>query len=117
MDNTPSTLTQTLELMVVVIGGPDTLVHAVRRVAATHIGAGVAVATVTDAATVVAENRPFAILVSAELHALDPPEFGALARDVRARLMSVDTHERSPKQIADTITPLLLAAEKVHARG
>lgn len=104
------------ELMVVVIGGPDALVHAARRTVPLHSGAGVASALVVEAASAVAEHRPFAIVVSAELYMLDPREFRALARDVGARLVCLDTDGRSSEEIANAMTPLVMAAAEARGR-
>jgi hypothetical protein len=45
---------------------------------------------VAAAATFAAERRPVAIVLSNAVYALDPDEFDALARDVRATLLKVD---------------------------
>ena len=100
--------------MIVVIGGPERLVHATRRVAALHTDAGVSTASVGDAATKAAEHRPLALVVSTDVYALDPPEFQALARDVGAVVIAVDTDGLAPQKIADALTPLIIDAA---ARG
>ncbi|HSN98768.1 MAG TPA: hypothetical protein VLS89_10805, partial [Candidatus Nanopelagicales bacterium] len=45
---------------------------------------------VAAASTFAAERRPLAIVLSNAVYALDPDEFDALARDVRAALLKVD---------------------------
>ncbi|MGK4004067.1 hypothetical protein WMF31_15645 [Sorangium sp. So ce1036] len=44
----------------------------------------------STAATIAAERRPLAIIMSNGVHAKDPTEFDALARDVRAKLLRLD---------------------------
>lgn len=45
---------------------------------------------VSTAATIAAERRPLAIIMSNGVYAKDPTEFDALARDVRAKLLRLD---------------------------
>ena len=111
-----TTLTQRNDLVVVVIGGPDALIRAAREVARGKLGARLTVADVTNAANVVAESRPFAIVMTTDLYALDPAEFDALARDVGARLISLETYGHALR-IRDEITPLLVAALEDHKAG
>jgi len=109
-DSGPPTGIQRPERMIVVIGGPDALVHAARRVAALHTDAGVSTATVADAANKAAEHRPLALVLSTDLYALDPAEFQALARDVGAEVIVVETDGLSPQKIADALTPSIVKA-------
>ena len=99
--------------MIVVIGGPDALADATRRVALVDVGAAVAVATATDVAAVAAiveDCQPFAILMSAELYDFDPGGFDAVARDVGATLIPVDTRRYAPERIDAVIKPMLKGA-------
>lgn len=104
-------------MVVVVIGGPDALLHAARRAAPSVTGARVLAATVEEAATVVAESRPFAILISDELYQLDPPEFDALARDVSAVVVPLETLGLAPVKISEAMTAPLVAALKTRTGG
>ncbi len=62
-----------------------------------------------DAATVVAESRPFAVVVPRDLFAFDPREFEALARDVGALVIAYDA-DASGDALAATLTPKVRAA-------
>jgi hypothetical protein len=74
--------------------------------------ANVAFCELRDAPTRVAELWPFAIIMSEDLYAFDAAEFDALARDVSARLITVQV--LSPTQIRDEaeIGPKILEAFK-----
>ena len=105
--------------MIVVVGGPDALTDAARRVALVHVQAAVAATMATDVAAVAAtieDCQPFAILMNADLYAFDPPGFDALARDVGATLIPVDTQRLAPEAIDGMIKPRLLAAAKAYTR-
>lgn len=104
------TVRQRTTLTIVVTGGPDALLHAAHRVAPNVASARVVGADLDEAATTVATVRPFAVLVSVDVFALDPAEFDALARDVGAVLIQVETDGLTPIQICDAITPPLLDA-------
>jgi hypothetical protein len=66
-------------------------------------------ATLTDAATVVAEWRPFAVIVAADILAFDPAEFQALARDVGAEVIAYDA-DAGAHDVAAALLPGLEAA-------
>ncbi len=66
-------------------------------------------AGVKDAATVVAEWRPFAVIVPADVLAFDPAEFQALARDVGAEVIAYDADAAAP-DVATLVLPGLQAA-------
>jgi len=104
------TVKQRTTLTIVVVGGPEAMLHAAHRVAPSIASARVVGANVEEVATVVAAHRPFAILVSADVIALDPSEFEALSRDVGATLVPVETHGLTPIQICDAITAKLMDA-------
>jgi hypothetical protein len=102
---------------IVVVGGPDTLVEAVRR------GAGdvsrscrVVRAQLASAANHVARERPFAIVISDELYAFDADEFDALARDVRADLLALPTAEVPIGALYERLLPLLRNAFQEYFR-
>ena len=74
--------------VVLVVGGPDELAEAARRVAQRES------ATITvercvaaNAASAVSGSRPFALVLSQDVYGADPDEFAALARDVHAELV------------------------------
>jgi hypothetical protein len=74
---------------VLVVGGPHALIDCTQRAARTVPPAQVISCELRDAPTRVAELWPFAIVMSDDLYAFDSAEFDALARDVRARLITV----------------------------
>jgi hypothetical protein len=53
------------------------------------IAGRIEVASVQDATTVVAAQRPFAIVLDEDVFAFDPQEFQALGRDVGAQIITV----------------------------
>jgi hypothetical protein len=95
---------------VVVIGGPDPLVEAVRRVTALVTNAAVVTAEIATAATMVARARPFAIVVSDEIYSFDSSEFDALARDVQATLIALPADGVPMRLLQQRLTPLVLDA-------
>jgi hypothetical protein len=95
---------------VVVIGGPDPLVEAVRRVTALVTNAAVVTAEIATAATMVARARPFAIVVSDEIYCFDSSEFDALARDVQATLIALPADGVPMRLLQQRLTPLVLDA-------
>ena len=74
---------------VLVVGGPHALVACTEQAARSVPPAQVVSCELRDAPTRVAELWPFAIVMSEDLYAFDSAEFDALARDVRARLITV----------------------------
>ena len=74
--------------VVLVLGGPDELVEAVRRVARAE-GPNIAVEVrgAVNSASAVTSLRPFALVMSQDIYGFDPDEFAALARDVQADLV------------------------------
>lgn len=74
---------------VLVVGGPNGLFEIAERAARAVPMATVISCELRDAATRVAELWPFAMVMSDDLYAFDSAEFDALARDVRARLITV----------------------------
>ena len=80
-------------------------------VAATRSGVLVHRCELQGAATFAAERRPVAIVLSNAVHALDPEEFNALARDVRAMLLGVD-EEISERELEAMFTGALRERER-----
>jgi hypothetical protein len=74
---------------VLVVGGPPLLIECTEQAARSVPPAQVVSCELRDAPTRVAELWPFAIVMSEDLYAFDSAEFDALARDVRARLITV----------------------------
>ena len=73
---------------VLVIGGPDELAAAVRRVAQ-HEGSGIVVerCDVAGVREAGARLRPFALVLSQEIYGFDPDALGALASELHAELV------------------------------
>ena len=80
-------------------------------VAATRCGVLVHRCELRAATTFAAERRPVAIVLSNAVHALDPEEFNALARDVHAALLRVD-EEVSELELEAMFTGALRARER-----
>lgn len=95
---------------VVVIGGPEELLEAVRRVTTLATNAAVVASDIATAATSVARARPFAIVVSDEIYGFDAGEFDALARDVQATLITLPTDGVPMRLLQQRLTPLVLDA-------
>lgn len=93
--------------VVVVVGGPTLLIDAARQAAGVAAAARVELAELGTAATVVAGHRPFAIVMSEDMYAFDAVEFEALARDVGASLVRVDTANAGQAELERTLMPKL----------
>jgi hypothetical protein len=104
-------------IAVVVIGGPDTLIEAARRAASLATSARVVTADIASAATQVARERPFAIVVSDEVYAFDSAEFDALARDVKSILIALPTDGVPMKRLQERLTPLVHDAFREYFRS
>ncbi len=74
---------------VLVVGGPQTLIELARAASRVVPVAEIVSCELRDAPTKVAELWPFAIVMSEDLYTFDAAEFDALARDVKARLITV----------------------------
>ena len=96
--------------MVLVVGGPTQLIDCTRRAATVVPLANVTTCELRDAPTRVAELWPFAIVMSDDLYAFDSAEFDALARDVRARLITLTIDLRNPVAQEQTLREKLLEA-------
>jgi len=98
--------------VVVVIGGPTELVAATRRAAGVAAAARVETAELATAATVIATHRPFAVVVSEDMFAFDAAEFNALARDVNAMLIRIDTAGATREKLERALMPRLGRAHR-----
>jgi hypothetical protein len=87
--NQRNTLETNPATTVLVVGGPQALIESARRAARAVPTAEVVSCELRDAPTRVAELWPFVIVMSDDLYTFDAAEFDALARDVRARLITV----------------------------
>jgi hypothetical protein len=86
---TRNTLETAPATTVLVVGGPQVLIELTQSAARSVPPAEVLSCELRDAPTRVAELWPFAIVMSEDLYSFDSAEFDALARDVRARLITV----------------------------
>jgi hypothetical protein len=103
-------------IAVVVIGGPDALIEAAKRASGVATSARVVTTDIASAATHVARERPFAIVVSDEVYAFDASEFDALARDVSSILIALPTDGVPLKLLQERLTPLVLDAFREYFR-
>ncbi len=93
--------------MVVVVGGPTKMVEAAKKASAVAAGAIAVACPVNDAATIAAKNRPFALVVSQEVYEFDSDEFIALARDVKAQLITIPTRMATREELQRQLIPLI----------
>jgi hypothetical protein len=98
--------------IVVVVGGPGDLIEATKQAAGIAAGARVETAELGNAATVVATHRPFAIVMSEDVYAFDAAEFDALARDVNATLLKLETQGVAQNRLERTLMPKLGRAHR-----
>ena len=98
--------------VVVVVGGPTDLIAAVRQAAGVAAAARVETAELSNAATIVATQRPFAIVMSEDVYSFDAAEFEALARDVNAALIRVDTANATRTKLERALMPKLGQAHR-----
>lgn len=102
----PTAIPQPIAI-VVVVGGPPELVEAARQAAGIAAAAKIETAELSNAATVVATFRPFAIVMSEDMYAFDAAEFDALARDVNAALLKIDMASCEPSKLERMLMPKL----------
>ncbi|MBK6513961.1 MAG: hypothetical protein IPG04_07495 [Polyangiaceae bacterium] len=69
---------------IVLVGGVDRLAEVALKAAFAASAARVVRADINNAATICAEERPYAILVAEEVYDFGGPEFDALGRDLHA---------------------------------
>jgi hypothetical protein len=74
---------------VLLVGPTPEVIEAAKRAAYNVPAAEVVICEVKEAATRIAELKPFAIVMSEDVYSFDAAEFDALARDVRGRLLTV----------------------------
>ena len=86
---------------VLVVGGSPALIKAVHEGAGELQGTEVVTCAVREAPTRAAELRPFAIVMSEDVYAFDSKEFDALARDVRAEIVTFASDARRGLDSAD----------------
>jgi hypothetical protein len=98
--------------IVVVVGGPADLITATRQAAGMVAAARLETAEIGNAATVAATHRPFAIVMSEDVYAFDSTEFDALARDVNAVLIRIDTDNATKAKLERTLMPKLGQAHR-----
>ncbi|WP_437963328.1 hypothetical protein WMF04_26780 [Sorangium sp. So ce260] len=67
------------------------------------------------AATIAAERRPLAIILSNSVYAMDPAEFDALARDVRSTLLRLD-EEVSERELEAMLSGALRETREMNAQ-
>ncbi len=97
---------------VVVVGGPPELIEATRQAAGIAASAKVETAELANAATVVATIRPFAIVMSEDVYAFDAAEFDALARDVNATLLKIESGSSDSAKLERVLMPKLGRAHR-----
>jgi hypothetical protein len=100
----------TTGISLVVIGGPEALVEAVRRSIGQLAVARVIGTDLAGATTQVANMRPFALVISEEIYGFDSSEFDALARDVQASVITVPTDGLIARQLQERLDPLIFEA-------
>jgi hypothetical protein len=88
------------------------LVAAVRQAAGVAAAARVETAELANAATVAATHRPFAIVMSEDVYAFDSAEFEALARDVNAALIRIETDSATRAKLERLLMPRLGQAHR-----
>jgi hypothetical protein len=79
-----------------VVGGSRALIKAVHQGACGLKGTEVVTCAVREAPTRAAELRPFALVMSEDIYAFDSKEFDALARDVRAEIVTLTSGRAAP---------------------
>ena len=102
--------------VVVVVGGPPELIEATRQAAGIAAAAKIETAELSNAATVVAASRPFAIVMSEDVYAFDSAEFDALARDVNAALLKVNSKGADLQKLERLLMPKLVRAHRQRQR-
>ena len=94
---------------ILLVGPTPELVEAARRAAYNVPASEVTICEVKEAATRIAELRPFAIVMSEDVYSFDAAEFDALARDVRGRLLTV-SDASTVERLERRLRPQLLEA-------
>jgi hypothetical protein len=105
-----NTLETNPQTTVLVVGGPQGLLECAQSASRSVPGAEVVSCELRDAPTRVAELWPFAIVMSDDLYGFDAAEFDALARDVRARLITVHVDSATSIPQASELAEKILEA-------
>jgi hypothetical protein len=95
---------------VLVVGGPQALIDNVRHASRCVPTAELVSCELRDAPTRVAELWPFVIVMSDDLYTFDAAEFDALARDVKARLITVTFGASAPIPTTEELAEKILEA-------
>jgi hypothetical protein len=97
--------------VVLVAGGPETLIKSAQAVARAESNSIVVEACgAVTIATVAATLRPFALVLNQDLFAFDPDEFTALARDVQAELVVVKVTGATASFLEQALRPSVRTA-------
>lgn len=104
-------------MSVVVVGGGLGLLGAVRQTVETLTVANIATADVGGSANLVAQLRPFAVVVSQDIYDFDSDEFEALARDVQTTLIVVATQRVSEVALKNALLPRITEAFSTYHRA
>lgn len=108
-----STLETTPTTTILLVSPTPELLEATHRAAQAIPQADIVSCELKEAATRVAELWPFAIVMTEDLYAFDSAEFDALARDVRAKLITVG-EAASTNRIERKLRPQLMEAYRRH---
>lgn len=95
---------------VLVVAGSPSLLKAVHRGTRNLQATAVVTCSVREAPTRAAELRPLAIVMHEDVYAFDSTEFHALARDVRAELITVATAARGAVCLAEKLEKAISSA-------
>ena len=108
LEDDGSTLRPMLVPRVLIVGGPESLVSAVKRVAADESPAiAVDACDLAQAVNVTTAKRPFAVVMSQDVYGFDPGELAALVRDVQAELVVVKVNKVTPGFLEQALRPSL----------
>jgi alkanesulfonate monooxygenase SsuD/methylene tetrahydromethanopterin reductase-like flavin-dependent oxidoreductase (luciferase family) len=97
---------------ILVVGGSEPFVERCRRSAIPH-RAFVKHADVSASATEAARSRPRVLLMAHHVYAADPDEFDALARDVCAHLVRVESEDVDDAELEAAISDGLAAGDRL----
>ncbi len=112
----PTVKMQSSVPLVLLVGASAELAARCKPLAASH-GAVLKACDVASAATMAARWRPEVILVSEAAHAFDPAEWEALARDVRAALVSVEAEGIADAALAALLLEGIATAQEIRSRS
>ncbi len=109
-DTEATTLRQFKIPVVLVIGGSEALIGAVSE-AALSAQVLVAECTALSATDTAAQMRPLVMIIPDDVYTSDSSNFDALARDVRAEILHVDTEGVLASELEPELTRLMAKAE------